>query len=487
MQKRFSDKTLSIVRAVIEPVLDGVYITDKVGNFIMANKAFERITGINRKEMEGKHTNYLLENKWVTSAVNLEVMQDYRSRTRMIRYPSGKLILVSAGMIFRDNGQPAGCISILRDLTELNELKEKLTRSQVKIAEFRDKIDYLEELLDNNKHELVAQSTEFKRILALAKRVARSDATVLITGESGVGKDLVANYIHFHSKRKDTGSFIKIDCASLPSTLLESELFGYEKGAFTDARIQGKRGLFEIANGGTLFLDEIAEIPLELQSKLLNVLQDREIKRVGGNRTLPIDVRIISATNVNLERRVKDHEFREDLYYRLNVVPIHVSPLRERTQDILPLVRHFLQSFNERYQTHKCISTRVLSCLLNYEWPGNTRELRNTIERLVVTSTEDIIIIQDLPESIAKGRPAGAPDPMSGSNIPRPIGPLRTMMDELERELIKTTLQTHGNLIDAARELQIDVSTLTRKNRKYGLTGYIRTASNAITADEAIE
>ncbi len=475
--KRFSDRTLSIVRAVIEPVLDGVYITDKIGNFIMANKAFERITGINRQELEGRHTTYLLENNWVTSAVNLEVIKDYRSRSKIIRYPSGKLILVSAGMIFRNNGQPSGCISILRDLTELNELKEELTRSQVAIAEFQDKLEYFEGQLDNNRHHLVSESTDYRKVLSLAKRVARSEATVLISGESGVGKDLVSHFIHYHSERKQTGSFIKVDCASLPATLLESELFGYEKGAFTDARVQGKRGLFEIANGGTLFLDEIGELPLELQAKLLNVLQDREIKRVGGIKSLPIDVRIISATNLDLETRVKDRMFREDLYYRLNVVPIHISPLRQRTQDILPMIKYFLNTFNEKYSTSKCLSSGVLSCLLNYDWPGNARELRNTIERLVVTSTTDIIIIQDLPESIRRNRPHKSHCSSSQSSPPLPLGPLRKMVDEFEKEIIMNALKNHGNLVDAAQELQIDISTLTRKNKRYGLTGYVKTTS----------
>ncbi len=474
-EKKFSNLTLSIVRAVIEPVLDGVYITDKVGNFIMANKAFERITGINRREMEGKHTTYLLENNWVTSAVNLEVMKDYRSRSKIIRYPSGKLILVSAGMVFRDNGKPSGCISILRDLTELNELKEELTRSQVTIAEFQDKLEYFKGRLDNSRHNLIAESTDYRKVLSLAKRVARSEATVLISGDSGVGKDLVAHYIHYHSKRKQTGSFIKVDCASLPGTLLESELFGYEKGAFTDARDQGKRGLFEIANGGTLFLDEIGELPLELQAKLLNVLQDREIKRVGGTKLLPIDVRIISATNLDLERRVRDRMFREDLYYRLNVVPIHISPLRQRAQDILPLIKYFLTIFNEKYNTAKCLSSGVLSCLLNYDWPGNARELRNTLERLVVTSTEDIIILQDLPESISKNRHQRSSGSSNQSVSPLPLGPLRKMVDQFEKEVIMNALKNHGNLVDAAQELQIDISTLTRKNKKYGLTGYVRT------------
>ena len=357
----------------------------------------------------------------------------------------------------------------------MNELKEELTRSQVTIAEFQDKLEYFKGRLDNSRHNLIAESTDYRKVLSLAKRVARSEATVLISGDSGVGKDLVAHYIHYHSKRKQTGSFIKVDCASLPGTLLESELFGYEKGAFTDARDQGKRGLFEIANGGTLFLDEIGELPLELQAKLLNVLQDREIKRVGGTKLLPIDVRIISATNLDLERRVRDRMFREDLYYRLNVVPIHISPLRQRAQDILPLIKYFLTIFNEKYNTAKCLSSGVLSCLLNYDWPGNARELRNTLERLVVTSTEDIIILQDLPESISKNRHQRSSGSSNQSVSPLPLGPLRKMVDQFEKEVIMNALKNHGNLVDAAQELQIDISTLTRKNKKYGLTGYVRT------------
>jgi len=475
MEKRYSDTTLGIVKAVIEAAEDGVFLTDKKGNFIMANKAFERITGINREELVGQHTELMIEKGWVSTAVNLDVIKDFKSRTKYITYPSGKQVLVSAGMIFRENGKPAGCISIMRDLTELNDLKDKLTKSQITIAQFQETIDHLKEQLDHSKHAMVAQSTDFRHVLTLAKRIARSDATVLITGESGVGKDVLAQFIHKHSRRDNTGSLVKVDCAALPATLLESELFGYEKGAFTDARTNGKHGMLEIANGGTLFLDEIGEFPLELQSKLLNVLQDREIKKVGGTTPLPIDVRIVAATNMNLEQMVKEKKFREDLYYRLNVVPVYISPLRKRRQDILPLIDHFLKIFNQKYEANKGLATDVLNSFMQYDWPGNVREIRNTIERLVVTSTNDIITFRDLPDDI---RNLDAITASVESNAPHPperTGPLKRSIEEFEKTLIQRSLERHGNLVDAARDLHIDISTLTRKNKKYGLTGYTRT------------
>ena len=414
MPARFSQKTLSIARALIESVHDGMFIADHEGYFIMANEAFERITGINRQEMVDRHTQHMIDNNWVPVAVNLEVLKDYQTRSRIVRYPSGRQLLVTAAMLWRDNGNPAAVVSTLRDLTELNRINEELKNSQVMIERFKKRIEYLEETLGGGANRFfVGQSTEFRRILSMAKKVARSDATVLITGPSGVGKDVLAQFIHYQSPRQNTGSFVKVDCASLPANLLESELFGYDKGAFTDARIQGKQGMFELANGGTLFLDEIGEFPFELQAKLLNVLQDRQIKHLGGLQAIPVDVRIVAATNMNLEQMVRERKFREDLYYRLNVIPVFIPPLRERREDILPMIKHFLKVYNQNYNTGKNLSIDALNAMLNYDWPGNVREVRNAIERIVVMSADEIIARDDLPGEIRKAlaRPVGAPWP----------------------------------------------------------------------------
>ncbi len=467
----FTDNALSVMKSVIESVSDGIYIADLNGYYLMANAAFERISGINRKELLGRHTNFAIEKNWVPRAVNLEVLKDHKSRSRLVRYPSGRDLLVTAAIVWNRDENPLAVISSLRDVTELNTISRELKKSQVLIEQFKKRIDYLEEQLGNTNKFFVAKSTEFRHILAVAKKVASSDATILVTGDSGVGKDVLAQFIHYHSPRHRLGSFVKVDCAALPPTLLESELFGYEKGAFTDARSQGKQGLFELAHGGTLFLDEIGEFPLELQPKLLNVLQDRSIKRLGGLASLPIDVRIIAATNMDLERMVKERKFRKDLYYRLNVIPLHVSPLRERREDVLPLVKHFLKIYNQRYQADKALSIDALNALIQHDWPGNVREVRNAIERIVVTSEGEVITLEDLPREIRAAY--GHPNPQRAEG-PWPAvqtGPLRKQVEEFERTLIRRTLRKCGNLNDTARELQIDLSTLTRKNRKYGLTG----------------
>jgi PAS domain S-box-containing protein len=466
----FSPKTLSIARALIESVQDGMFIADAEGYYIMANQAFEDISGINREEMIGRHTTYMIENNWVPTAVNLDVIKDHQSRSRLIQYPSGKQLLVTAAMLWRDDGRPAAVVSTLRDLTELNRINEQLKNSQVMIEKFKQRIDYLEEKLGGSNKFFVGQSTEFRRILSLAKKVARSDATVLITGLSGVGKDVLAQFIHYQSRRKSAGTFVKVDCASLPANLLESELFGYESGAFTDARTCGKQGTFELANGGTLFLDEIGEFPYELQSKLLNVLQDRQIRRLGGLAAIPIDVRIIAATNMDLDQMVKERKFRQDLYYRLNVIPMHITPLNERREDILPMIKHFLKIYNQNYNTSKFLSIDALNALMNYDWPGNVREVRNTIERIVVTSTDDMVTMHDLPIEIKKLSKVNHFNDLHPQGHPRMEGPLKQHVEAFERELIRRTLDSTASLAEAASQLDIDISTLTRKKRKYRLT-----------------
>jgi PAS domain S-box-containing protein len=470
-----TQEKLDIIQAIIESIQDGVFIVDREGNYVSANTAFERVTGINREEMIGKHTLYMIQKKWITKAVNLEVIKDLQYRSEMITYPSGKQILVTATPIMIRGGGFVGVVSSLRDVTELSRIQEDLLSSKRIIMDFKKKLESLEgKLVADQDSAVVAQSTEFRRAIFLARRVARSDATVLITGESGVGKDIIAKYIHDYSARKESGSFVKIDCASLPATLLESELFGYERGAFTNARAEGKKGMFEIASNGTMFLDEIGEIPLEIQSKLLNALQDRQIKRLGGTAAIPVDVRIVSATNVDLAKMVRERKFRQDLYYRLNVVPIHVKPLRERTQDVLPLIKHFLSLYTEQYHQKKNIVPEAMNCLLNYPWPGNVRELKNTIERIVVTSPGNVVSIQDIPEEIRKGRFEDTADRGGDKHQSAHLGPLKTLIEDFERDVIRTALDRHGNLNDVARILDINLSTLTRKNKKYFLTGYTR-------------
>lgn len=308
----------------------------------------------------------------------------------------------------------------------------------------------------------ITRSVAMQSVLATALKVAQVDSTILILGESGVGKGVLARLIQKISKRK-TEPFVKISCGAIPEQLLESELFGFESGAFTGARKTGKPGLFEVAGNGTVFMDEIAELPLALQVKLLNVLQDRTFMRVGGIKEIPTQARIIAATNKSLEEQVKNGLFRSDLYYRLHVVPIVIPPLRERRGDILPLANHFIDCFNQRYGFHHALSPEIIYCFVQYDWPGNVRELQNVIEYLVVMAQEEKIQIQLLPKNILEAAH------VQGPAVEPAKTKLKEALEEYERELITSVLAKHETLKDAADSLGVDISTLTRKKQKYGL------------------
>jgi DNA-binding NtrC family response regulator len=315
---------------------------------------------------------------------------------------------------------------------------------------------------------LVGQSPAIMQIFAVVEKVANTPSTVLITGESGTGKELIARALHENSSRHG-GPFIKINCAAIPKTLMESELFGYEKGAFTGA-VGAKPGRFELAHGGTLFLDEIGEIPVEMQVKLLRVLQESEFERVGGLRTIKVDVRLVTATNRDLLQDIAAGQFREDLYYRLNVVPIHIPPLRERREDIPLLVDHFLAKFNDRLKKQiGSVSADAVSRMVSYHWPGNIRELENMMERTMLFCERPEIQASDLPPEIA-GLPAAALAAGAASAAGSLKEAVRAETERVERELIQKALdETGGNVTQAARKLKISRKSLQTKMKELGL------------------
>ncbi len=303
---------------------------------------------------------------------------------------------------------------------------------------------------------IVGQSKQMQDVYELINKVLDNDSTVLITGESGTGKELIARAIHYNGLRKD-GPFVVVDCASIPETLIESELFGHEKGAYTGA-LKRKIGKFELANKGTLFLDEIGNLKLDIQAKLLRVLQEREFTRVGSNEKIQVDVRIIAATNADLQILMSEGKFREDLFYRLNVVPIKLPPLRERKDDIPLLVQHFLKKFNEQFNKDVSISQKVIDYFLKYPWHGNVRELENTIQRLVVTSDQPVIKVKDLPENIKR---LGEEKKEEGITV-------GMRLDEAEKYLIeKTLIANNFNMSKTAKILGVTRKTLHNKLSKY--------------------
>jgi DNA-binding NtrC family response regulator len=335
---------------------------------------------------------------------------------------------------------------------------------------------------------LVGASDEMRAIFEVIAKVADTPSTVLITGESGTGKELVAKALHEHSSRNGR-PFIKINCAAIPKTLMESELFGYEKGAFTGAT-SAKPGRFELADGGTLFLDEIGEIPVEMQVKLLRAIQESEFERVGGIKTIKVDVRLITATNRDLERETREGNFREDLYYRLNVVPLDIPPLRERASDIPLLVEHIISKFNERLKKRvRGISDEAMHLLTGHTWPGNIRELENVLERTILFCTADLIEPRDLPIELREAGEAAprartptsqiaegwAPPPPGGEGSREgTTGSLKEMVraetSRVERELITRALEeTGGNVTQAAKLLKISRKSLQMKMKEFGL------------------
>lgn len=312
-----------------------------------------------------------------------------------------------------------------------------------------------------NAKKFIFHSEKMQELMKLVIHIAAVDTTVLIQGESGVGKELIADILHSYSKRRN-GPFIKINCAAIPANLLESELFGYESGAFTGASKKGKVGMFELASGGVLFLDEIGDMPRELQVKLLRAIQEMEITRVGGTQAIKIDLRILAGANCSLQEMVINDRFRKDLYYRLNVVPVFVPPLRERPEDILALVKHFMELYNQKHQLQKRLSPDVLQCFMHYNWPGNVRELENLIERLVVTTRHDTIGISDLStwsELLS-----------TKQEIASELIPLQKAIENTERRILQKAFSIHNSTYAVAKALGISQPTVVRKAAKYGIS-----------------
>ena len=301
-----------------------------------------------------------------------------------------------------------------------------------------------------------------KIVEELAGRASQVDATVLLLGETGVGKDIIARKIHKDSPRRE-GPFIKVNCAAIPENLLESELFGYEKGAFTGAINRGKPGMFELADTGTIFLDEVGDLPLSLQAKLLRVIQEKEITRIGGTKPQKLDLRIIAATNKDLQKMVNNDLFREDLYYRLNVVPILIPPLRARRDDIPLLVAHYLDFYNHKYNRKKQLSRHAMEILKQYNWPGNVRELTNLLERLVIISSENIIEPEHLESLVNRTNPETL------AYQCKTEAPLEEVVAGVEKEMIALALAKYGSTRQAARALGVSQPTIVRKAKKYGI------------------
>lgn len=442
--------------AIFDSSYDGLYITDGNGTTLRLNQAFERITGVTASECIGRNMAELVAEGYFSRSGTLLALEQRQSVTVPLQAKTGKNALVTSTPIFDDNQNIVMVVTNVRDLTELNNLKQKVDDLETLSKAYHVELQQLR-LESTGKY--VFHSQQMKDLMRTILHVASVESTVLIQGESGSGKEVVADLLHYHSNRRDM-PFIKINCAAIPQNLLESELFGYEPGAFSGADRRGKMGMFELANRGTLFLDEIAELSLDLQVKLLRVLQDKTVMRIGGTQSIKVDVRIITGSNVNLMEMVQKKLFRADLFYRCNVVPIFVPPLRDRIEEIPVLCAHFLDIFNHKYKLNKRLSPEVLQSFVRYDWPGNVRELRNLVERLVVTTMHDLITGSDL---------ANWTNLMPSLPADDELHSLRETLEAAEHKLLQAAFQQCSTTYEVAEVLGISQASVVRKANKYGI------------------
>ncbi|MDI3312241.1 MAG: sigma 54-interacting transcriptional regulator, partial [Thermoanaerobacterium sp.] len=442
------------LNTIIDFSADGIVVADNDGVILNVNDAYRQIMGIGEEKLVGKPVKWLIENGYLPESVILKVLKTKTCETIALRLKTGQEIILTGTPVFDGDGNIYRVIANVRDLTELSNLREQLKEAQGLTLKYFSEVERyrLEKILED----VVYQSKEMVAKVETAIKVAQVDSTVLLLGESGVGKEVIAEIIHKSSNRSK-GPLIKVNCASIPHNLIESELFGYEGGAFTGAFKDGRFGFFELAKGGTIFLDEIGEVPLDIQPKLLRVLQEQEIYRIGGRKPIKLDIRVIAATNRDLEDMIKEGKFRQDLFYRLNVISILIPPLRQRLDDIPALVHHFLQKFNRKYGLNKKISSRLISKLVHYQWPGNIRELENTIERMVILSSDDLIDTDSA--LLDSGEKQSVP---GWQNLN-----LYEVLKETEKNLILQVYNECHSTHKAAQILGVNQSTIVRKLHKY--------------------
>jgi len=446
------------LQGILSSIYDEILVVDEKGVLLRYSgnliKDFweidkEQLIGINLME---------LENEGMFFSAIVKMVLERRKKVSVTQESrSGKNVLAVGNPIFDDKGKLERIVIALRDITETVMLKEELLHVKKMSEKYKKELEHLRDQKSYTRnHQVIYGSEKIEKVMKYIQKIANTSSTVLLTGESGVGKEVFARTIYEMGPRSNK-PFVKVNCGAIPETLLESELFGYEKGAFTGANQTGKPGYFRMANKGIIFLDEVAEMPLNLQVKLLRVLQEREIIPVGGSDVVEVDVQIIAATNKNLEQMVEEGTFREDLYYRLNVIPVQIPPLRERPEDIPLLSLHFLQKFNEKYERSHQLSQDALDVLESYSWPGNVRELQNIIERISVTSDEELIESYHITPLLKKGKKSYVQQRMNK------IMPLKEATRAIEEQLIKMAMDEYKTTSMAAKVLGVSQSTISRK------------------------
>lgn len=455
---------IGLVTKILNNPFIGICVTDEKGVCILLNDTHKKISGMAQENFIGKNMCSLANNNTISVSSTAQVLRTGREVNLFQTNATNKSYDVKGVPVYNEYGKIKYVVNYLLDVTEMEKFKDLISQLKEDKEEAENKIKRLTQAQKMD-GEIVFCSDKMKRTIDVAKKVAKHDSSVLICGPSGSGKELIANLIHANSLRKSQ-PFIKINCAAIPDQLLESELFGYEPGAFTGGNPRGSTGIFEAANGGSLLLDEIGEMPMNLQAKLLRVLQNQEVRRIGSDISTQVDVRIIASTNASILDLIQEKKFREDLYYRLNVVEIDVPHLEERKQDIPTLIAHFIKHYNTKYDENKSIRWDGIKYLMECEYPGNIRELKNVVERVLVQNNKEEITYTDVVNTIGKNK--------CEHSIDKPIldiqgCTLKELMDNYEKQILCEGLSIYHNAENAAKHMGIDRSTMSRKLHKHDL------------------
>ena len=455
---RYSELLSRNVESILDALPEGVFISDAAGVSLRVNRMYEQLTGLTQEQIEGRNVRDLVHEGTFDCILNPEIVRTGRPTTHVQQLKNGKKLVLMGFPVFDATGELRLVVTFARDVTLLASLQDQVAGQCKLIDQINDQLAYVAQG-DKKSREPVYASRAMGEVTSLLRRFADTDATVLILGETGAGKDVFARFTHALSSRRDK-ILLKVDCGGISESLTESELFGYMPEAFTGASSKGKAGYFEIADGSTIFLDEVGELPLSMQTRLLRVLQDGEIMRVGASSPRKVDVRIIAATNRNLAESVEKGTFRRDLFYRLNVATVRIPPLRERREDVRVLAEHFLAQYTAKYHKVMAFMDVTLDMMAAYAWPGNVRELQNLVHSMVITLNGPLISPRDLPAQISGARHDASPYSEEILNAGRP---LREIMAEVERDFLLRAIETHGSVQRVAELFHINRSTIFRK------------------------
>ncbi|EGT3851022.1 sigma 54-interacting transcriptional regulator [Clostridioides difficile] len=469
---------LEFYQKILEASHDEICVSDDKGIIIYCNKAFEENYGLKKEDILGKNVSFLEDSGYSTKSPIPIVLKTKTKFSLEQDTQTGKKLIITATPIFDENGNLEFTVENCRDITELNNIKNKLEDTKKQVKKYKSEVETLYRTALRIEDTVIMDGIVMRPIINTVNHVSKTDVSVLLLGESGTGKSSLARYIH-HNSNRSNGPFITINCATISPQLLESELFGYTSGAFTGASTKGKVGLVELANGGTLFLDEIGDIPQNLQAKFLQLIQDRTFTPVGSLKNKKVDIRIISATNVDLVSKVKEKKFREDLYYRLNVIEIKLPPLRERRDNLVEIIKYYFNRYSSDFNLNKTISKEAMDAIANYRFPGNIRELQNIIQKILLTCTDNHITIDDLPNILTKNiHITNNGNKTHISQINKVIisdskstnyknKNFDTLIKEYEKNIILDAYEKFGSSYKVAKHLEISHSKANRLIRKY--------------------